>query len=332
MLKKLLIYTLIAVFLVQIGMAITCYQESANISTSCGGLDSGVYKINDTSHWVGGGHNLIDGNMLTYDTANPRGAFYVNYSKNSLMYGAIVRMNTTVNNTNVTIPDICFDYYPNKLSMLYISIDSAEDVSYIYCFDGISAVDGGFKYIGSVEKPTTGAHNFTEENIFWNVSYLDNCTDTNTYSLNFSIFNEQNPADKITSNFEIEIFYSINGSYPVQYVADMSGKDNYEICIDTNVTYVLNSTILYNSSNGFAHRWYLYNLNISNDTLQYYIYNFDTTSGITNLVLQVLDEDYVSYPNVIVHMQRKYIGEGVWRTVQVDQSDEFGNTVFHVIE
>jgi hypothetical protein len=52
------------------GLSSKCYQESANISTSCGGLDTGSYN---------GSSNFSDGNWSTYSSGN--NIFYVNYSK-----------------------------------------------------------------------------------------------------------------------------------------------------------------------------------------------------------------------------------------------------------
>lgn len=58
----------------------SCIQESANISTDCGGLNSGIYRFD--GNWTYSGMNLIDGNWSNYDfcTFNQSCYFYTNYT------------------------------------------------------------------------------------------------------------------------------------------------------------------------------------------------------------------------------------------------------------
>jgi len=122
-----------------------CYQESANASTSCGGLDTGSYGYNGS--WI----NLTyayDGNWSTYAQANESYInIYFNYSKPSNAVGAIIQTKTGVyiggvdhrlycrNSTgwvlmrtfsdseietvNTTINDSCFEMDPIQLRYYY---------------------------------------------------------------------------------------------------------------------------------------------------------------------------------------------------------------------
>ena len=63
-----------------------CYQESANVSTACGGLDTGSYFY-IPSEWAGGSTDftkLYDGNFSSYSYGVWLGSpasIFVNYSK-----------------------------------------------------------------------------------------------------------------------------------------------------------------------------------------------------------------------------------------------------------
>lgn len=68
------------IFLLNFVSATSCYQESANVSTVCGGLDTGIYdkggSFSPTHPW----HMLIDGDWDTYTTEAGLMYVYMNYS------------------------------------------------------------------------------------------------------------------------------------------------------------------------------------------------------------------------------------------------------------
>lgn len=61
----------------------TCYQETANISTSCGGLSTGSYSYNNSWFGAGGVKRLYDGDWGTgtHGNGNNYSFFFINYSK-----------------------------------------------------------------------------------------------------------------------------------------------------------------------------------------------------------------------------------------------------------
>jgi len=71
---------LLILFNLPIGYSAWCYQETANVSTACGGLNSGSYSVEST--WLNE-NNLIDGDWDTSSymyTGGNIGKIYVNYS------------------------------------------------------------------------------------------------------------------------------------------------------------------------------------------------------------------------------------------------------------
>ena len=92
-----------------------CYQESANITTTCGGLSTGGYTF--IGDWVNPG-NATDGDWDTYASRNLNSAFLeINYTKPAFANSAIW---TAKNITpqlpfNMTIPLSCWNYNDGKI-------------------------------------------------------------------------------------------------------------------------------------------------------------------------------------------------------------------------
>ncbi|MGV8161935.1 MAG: LamG-like jellyroll fold domain-containing protein [Candidatus Nanoarchaeia archaeon] len=93
-----------------------CYQETANVSTSCGGLSTGSY--NSDGDWIYPEY-IYDGNWTTYAflISEVVSNVYVNYTKPSgaLNTSAIKARNMYGIYVNLTIPDRCWNYDSSKL-------------------------------------------------------------------------------------------------------------------------------------------------------------------------------------------------------------------------
>lgn len=165
---------------------------------------------------------------------------------------------------------------------------------------------------------------------------LTNCTAGNT-SLNFTIYNEQYPSILETATVELEMLYWLdnqNKSINKTFSTQMAGKSGYLVCIESSdITLYTDLYMKYTVDDGFTHRYYLYNHTLTNVTQNIGIYNFNTTTDISNLKITArYSDNYLEYPNVLGKLQRRYPAEGVWRTVQMDQSGDSGLIFFNVEE
>jgi len=114
--KKILLIFLFLLALPIVSAIDWCYQETANVSTACGGLDTGSY--NDTTgpnFWEGGcgyGFCAYDGNWSSYVTGSSQ-ILLINYTilSNATSGTWQVKMGNSTDNTttNYTIPDSCWD-------------------------------------------------------------------------------------------------------------------------------------------------------------------------------------------------------------------------------
>ncbi|GAG69051.1 unnamed protein product, partial [marine sediment metagenome] len=89
------------------------------------------------------------------------------------------------------------------------------------------------------------------------------------------------------------------------------------------------------SLTGFTHRYYLNNQSLNGSALlaNYSVYNFISTTGISDLKLTLRNQQTFNYfENIISQLQRRYPAEGVWRTVQMDKSGDYGLIFYNIKE
>ena len=149
-----------------------CYQETANVSTSCGGLSTGSYEVYGDA-WIGGEGNLYDGNLATY--ANSQGGVgsiaYLNitYDKPNSYNNATWKVKDYDNTVNLTIPPNCWDYHSDKIVLMVRSTNSQSGNSFknvIWsCYDGTW---NQLRLVGETSGIPGGGNNIVyEEAIFW---------------------------------------------------------------------------------------------------------------------------------------------------------------------
>jgi len=116
----------------------TCYQETANISTSCGGLSTGSYL--NTSNWLDAG-NFYDGNWssaTTYNGTNGSiGYYYVNYTKPGAALSASkwqIKREVAVN--NYSIDANCFSQTILEFRGVAINSSTGLGSNYWQCYNG----------------------------------------------------------------------------------------------------------------------------------------------------------------------------------------------------
>lgn len=231
------------------------------------------------------------------------------------------------------------------------------DLNALLYFNGViyntikSSKTGYISFYKQLTAPTVGNYeaiwiiNQTQINgsiVYFNISEnqsvydweVSNCTSGNV-SLVFTLWHEDYPSIKKNNTNEIEVFYWLTSVYNMKnYTYKYDGGNDYKLCLyphDANIT--LNLYSKYSVVGGFTHRYYLVNYTISNNTVNISLYNFNTTVGKSDLKITArVKATYAYYENVIARLQRKYIADGVWRTVQMDESGDYGNIFFNVIE
>lgn len=147
-----------------------CYQESSNVSTSCGALSNGLYNI--SANWVSSGNNLINGIYGDYDYSNTGSYVYINYSTpsnaNNLSLWQVAEVNygdsSDLHYYNLSLGS-CFNSSIIQLRVYQKAGFFTGDTNWS-CYNGawitLRNISGGY---GGIYFPS-------EEAMFWNISQL----------------------------------------------------------------------------------------------------------------------------------------------------------------
>lgn len=151
---------------------VNCYQETANQSTSCGGLNSGTYSVPNPSIWTDL-NNIYDGFWNTTTTQNTPSAseqyVYINYSKPAFSLSAVVQYKDYYVTGNYSVFNDCFNYSYLTLPLRINSYVFGGSVTQkLECYNGTT-----WK---SLVSNTGITSTFYEEAIIWNVSSYNSTT------------------------------------------------------------------------------------------------------------------------------------------------------------
>lgn len=193
-----------------------CYQETATIATSCGGLNTGSYASEGNFWSVRPATNIYDGDYGSYGEADAseEASVFVNYTKpynstikssNESVWQSAIGLGATI--TNHSIPSSCWNLNPDKLSFKLTS-DNININSYTYCLNS-TGWELVFAETGSFDEKVY------EEGMWWYmvpiIPYDLTITDpttgnpaTKSEGENLSInFTFNNGTNNITSNIDL---------------------------------------------------------------------------------------------------------------------------------
>ena len=165
---------------------------------------------------------------------------------------------------------------------------------------------------------------------------ITNCSTSNaSMVINVTIFQEDVPNNNVVSGLEaFFLLYNITRSNARNVSFNLSGGSNYGFCLEQNTSY--SADLYFLSKNNLSQPFYGLNYTLSPGVVhEVFLYNwvFNYTNPLCDLKLTVLRKDNLDvFPNIVSTLQRFYVGEGVWRNVQWDRSDEFGQMLFDVLE
>ncbi len=187
-----------------------CYQEFANVSTSCGGLDTGLYVNQPGNSWDAQS-NLYDGDWSTGAQGDVFGVvgLFINYTKPANASQAIWEIKDTGSIVNLTIPSDCFSSTIELLittvaggvgNVGWWCINSSDKNSYIALRVNMLTPPVAYEEamiwninstINTQSIPMgtnfTGIINSTQGNNFWNLTCNDTANNINSTSVSFFV-------------------------------------------------------------------------------------------------------------------------------------------------
>jgi hypothetical protein len=193
---------------------------------------------------------------------------------------------------------------------------------------------------GVVDNRSTTLNNFTVYSM-----EMDNCSVFDVEILRFNLYDEEDNVvvnGSAGSNIEVDVIISL-GSAEWLYSETTVNNETAKVCVPegviNNTNYTIDYTVGFDSTDRVWEFFYVDGglLDNNNDSLNsltnktvtlYDLQSADSTSFLFNY----FDEDGLPVEDSIVHVLRKYIGEGVFREVERARQDENGDTTIHLVE
>lgn len=275
----------------------------------------GMNILNATYSWYRGEYS----ETLPYATVGDTFTLILNmtsdFSQNltaSLVYNATERTVTKTDGANWTAFSSSFSISSNETYAYVWTVNNTQDDGNMTAFN------------------ISGNHTVAQ----W---LIDDCSSFNNRRIRWTSHFENTPSEFLNQTFALYIlYYPTSADNAKEYNQSFAGAQSFEICAaPQNLT--LHMDIYAQATeptSGYVHRFYVQNGTFAgNTTTNYSIYNFNSTTGMSQLRITARhNEDYTYYLNVLALLQRRYVGEGTWRTVQMDKSGDYGLIFFDIQE
>lgn len=187
------------------------------------------------------------------------------------------------------------------------------------------------------------SENSSSNNISVNIVGLDDCSAYTTRILNYTLYDEDTQSiipNGVSGNGSIAVYvrlYSIDLS---ELIVNFSGlfnsTNNASVCISNDVlnnsAFSLFSNVQYKATDYEIEHHNIQNLTLNNETGQQNISLFDLpTSRGTDFQLIYKDSTFLAVPDAVIQVQRQYLGEGLFKTVEAPITGSNGKTVAHLV-
>lgn len=269
----------------------------------------------------------------------------------------LLAMNQTwVSFENETLEGTTNQYYSNISTASTISLSS---VTMYYNNSGYSSdIDnvGNNTYAvsNSVASPSVSAA--INISFYWNMTFsnglivksddfksqvnplsVDNCSLYSNQIINFSLVDEEFQGS--LENGTIETAVSLYNSGRSNLILNLSGSYSSNplyVCLSENFTnstqYYLDVVVRYEAPESAIEYYNIYNssLNINTSNRNITLYDLNSSDS-TDFQLTFTGSDYLPVEDALVYLDRQYISENVFKTVELPKTDNNGQTVLHMV-
>lgn len=248
-------------------------------------------------------------------------------------------------NANISSRPNISSAYINYSGTLYSASISGSNGEYILTANLIPALVSGssnnsFNWIVIL----SDSYQFNSSYYYQTISdiTLDNCSINSNNLYNFTIFDEtlQNVINPTTSNTYVETTFSLylnDGVTLLQNFSQAFNKTNpFRICINSNLSsiesYLLDGQVQYRAT-GYAVEFYnIQKENITSSDIGTNISLYDLNSSVAQeFLITYTDTNFQPVSNALILIKKKYINEGVFKTVEVPITDINGQTIANLV-
>ena len=308
--------------------------------------------INEASFMAVGtqiSYNYIDNLTINYELHPPLIGFYnASYSYNNESYegqSETFYLNVSYNSTHWTSASAYLIYN----STTRTTVSSTGSGGNIYFKDSVTAPhvtstkNIPFKWVLTLSNSTNTTSididDYANQTVF-NVT-ADNCAAGSFKILNITLqdeetrayFNSSYKAYNASIEIDLGLYYSGSSTAFFNYTAKFNYTNNVTVCINRNLSasYVTYAQIKYYADSYTTEYYYLQNQSIGDTKIPINITLHDLlTVDSTTFLTTYKDENYLGVDNALLVLKRKYVSDGVYRTVEIAVTDENGQGVLHL--
>lgn len=182
----------------------------------------------------------------------------------------------------------------------------------------------------------------------WNVSGAQNYISINisecgagTYQiLNYTLYDQKtrviSPGTNASIETDLTLTSEANSSQTWTFHTTKTGSNNLLICLPSgalnNSEYQLDSIAKYSYQDHVVQYHYIVNFNLNSSTIPQSIKLYDlATAESTSFLLNYQDENYLYVEDAVIDVWRRYVGDGVFVSVEHGKTDAQGQTRLHLV-
>ena len=311
-------------------ISLTCTDNNLSINITSVNNDTFIFYANDS---VGNVGNITS--TWVYRVFEVQQTF----SPTTIIGSTETFVNNIFLGSGETITGIVFDYNGTEKSATSVSVGGSE-----YNFTSTFIIPS----VPSITNMSTfwkvdlvsGQINTTPRNQKVNVISVDNCSTYTNVIFNYTLIDEGNQS-KITNNTFIDLSISMfDESKTVPLLNFSQAYNNINpalVCLSINLTseivYAVDSTVKYRANNYSTEYYNIQNFLLRNTTIPQVINLFDLwEADATEFQITFKDSNFVIVENALIQINRQYLSEGLFKTVEIPKTDSNGQTIAHLVE
>ncbi len=178
---------------------------------------------------------------------------------------------------------------------------------------------------------------------FINSLSIDDCSTNTNLVYNYTLYNEETQIKLQNTSIEIqiEVFDTSRSTNFLNFSKEYNDTTNpAKVCLNIDLLnttfYSLDSTVKYNSNDSgisYATEYYnILNFTLENSSIPQHIALYDLLfADSTDFQLTFKDSSLAFFPDILVHVDRQYISDGDFKTVELPITDSNGQTILHLV-
>lgn len=166
---------------------------------------------------------------------------------------------------------------------------------------------------------------------------IDDCSVLTREIANYTLHDEETKAN-ITGSIDNYVYINsfLDTSINWNYSRENINRRSTRICISNNILdysdYNLDITTRYDADNHEVEYHYVDNFNLTSSSLSqnFSLYDLDSTNS-TSFLINYKDEFYIFVEGAIIDIHRFYVGDGIYRSVEMGKTNDAGQTRAHLV-